>query len=126
MRIGIQTWGSDGDINPFVALAGGLSAAGHEVTLALTSAERKSYRHYGESLGFRIVEAGHIGRDEPELFEIARRVHEEANPLKQLDLILETMFEPGVEIITEVAGELCRENDLLIGHFIVHPAAAMD
>jgi len=29
MRIGIQTWGSDGDIRPFIALAGGLQAAGH-------------------------------------------------------------------------------------------------
>ena len=28
MKIGIQTWGSDGDILPHLALAGGLRAAG--------------------------------------------------------------------------------------------------
>ena len=43
MKIGIQTWGSQGDINPFIALAAGLSQAGHHVTLAITCADRKDY-----------------------------------------------------------------------------------
>jgi len=29
MRIGLQTWGSEGDIRPLLALAGGLQSAGH-------------------------------------------------------------------------------------------------
>ena len=41
MKIGIQTWGSEGDVRPFVALAGGLSEAGHEVTLAVTDVRNK-------------------------------------------------------------------------------------
>jgi UDP:flavonoid glycosyltransferase YjiC (YdhE family) len=32
MKIGLQTWGSEGDIQPFITLAGGLVCAGHEVT----------------------------------------------------------------------------------------------
>ena len=36
MKIGIQTWGTEGDIRPFIALTGGLSAAGREVALAVT------------------------------------------------------------------------------------------
>ncbi len=36
MNIGIQTWGSEGDVRPFLALAAGLRAAGHDVTLAVT------------------------------------------------------------------------------------------
>ena len=43
MKIGIQTWGSDGDIRPFIALAGGLSSAGHDVTLAYASVDNKDY-----------------------------------------------------------------------------------
>lgn len=125
MKIGIQTWGSDGDINPFIALAGGLAAAGHDVTLALTSAERKDYGGYAQRLGFRLVSAGHIGRDEHELIGLARRMFEEKDPLKQLDLILEGMFEPGVDRMREVAEELCRDCDIMIGHFIVHPAHAV-
>ena len=37
MNIGIQTWGSHGDIRPFIALAEGLQKAGHQVTLYMTS-----------------------------------------------------------------------------------------
>jgi len=29
MRIGWQPWGSEGDIQPFIALAAGLTKAGH-------------------------------------------------------------------------------------------------
>ena len=46
MRIGLQTWGSEGDIRPFVALADGLNEAGHEVTLVITSVEHKDYAHW--------------------------------------------------------------------------------
>jgi hypothetical protein len=43
MKIGLQTWGSDGDIRPFLALAGGLRARGHEVSLVVTSVDNKDY-----------------------------------------------------------------------------------
>ncbi len=52
MKIGIQTWGSEGDINPFIALASGLSKAGHTVKLAISSADRKDFKEISEQLGF--------------------------------------------------------------------------
>jgi sterol 3beta-glucosyltransferase len=36
MNIVIQTWGFEGRVRPFLALAAGLRAAGHDVTLAVT------------------------------------------------------------------------------------------
>jgi len=36
MKIGLQTWGSEGDIRPFTSLAAGLKLAGHDVTLVVT------------------------------------------------------------------------------------------
>ncbi len=39
-KIGIQIWGSEGDIRPFIALTGGLLTGGHDVTLEVMSAER--------------------------------------------------------------------------------------
>ncbi len=36
MRIGVQTWGSYGDVRPFLAISGGLAASGHDVTLYVT------------------------------------------------------------------------------------------
>ena len=43
MKIGIQTWGSNGDIRPMIALADGLQQAGHTVTLAVTSLDNRCY-----------------------------------------------------------------------------------
>jgi len=43
MKIGIQTWGSNGDIRPMLALADGLQKAGHQVTLVVSSIDNHSY-----------------------------------------------------------------------------------
>lgn len=120
-KIGIQTWGSDGDINPFIALAGGLAAAGHEVTLAITSAERKSYAHLAGRLGFRLIQTGYIWKDDADLLKKSEEIFRTANPLKQLDLLIKDMLDPGVDAMYRVARTLCAENDLLVGHFAVHP-----
>ena len=48
MKIGIQTWGSDGDILPFIALANGLKVADHNVTVVYTSVDNKDYSSYGD------------------------------------------------------------------------------
>lgn len=123
MKIGIQTWGSDGDIHPFIALAAGLAAAGHHVTLAITSAERKSYAHFAERLDFQLIQVSFIGKDDDELISLATAMHQAANPLKQLDVIIKEMFEPGVAAMFAAARALSAENDLLIGHFLAHPLA---
>lgn len=51
MRIGIQTWGSYGDIRPFVALAKSLQTSVHVVTMVTTSIfdkdnERENAQHF--------------------------------------------------------------------------------
>jgi len=43
MKIGIQTWGSNGDVRPLLALADGLQKAGHQVTLVVSSIDNQSY-----------------------------------------------------------------------------------
>ena len=43
MKIGIQTWGSNGDIRPMIALADSLQNAGHIVTLVVTSLDNRNY-----------------------------------------------------------------------------------
>jgi len=119
LKIGLQTWGSDGDLNPFFALAGGLSAAGHDVTLAVTSGERKDYGRFGERLGFRLIQAGYLGTDD-ELRKVRRKVYETANPFKQFDFVL-GLLESGVDSLYATARMLCAESDLVIGHCLLHP-----
>lgn len=43
MRIALQTWGSYGDIRPFLALEEGLQSSGHDVTLVITCIDDASY-----------------------------------------------------------------------------------
>lgn len=122
MRIGIQAWGSEGDVRPFLALGHALARNGHEVTLALTDFEDRSYARYESSLGIRIREvATPVISDPAELDEIGRDLLDAGHPLKQSRIILERMFEPVVAPMFEAARVLCSENDLVVGHFFHHP-----
>ena len=122
MKIGIQTWGSTGDVHPLAALAGGLAGAGHEVTVAITGTERTDYGSMARRLGITIVEAGHIGEDAEQLNAIGSRIFAERDPMKQFRIMNDELFEPCVDAMYEAACGLAVENELLIGHFLCHPA----
>jgi sterol 3beta-glucosyltransferase len=122
MKIGLQTWGTEGDVRPFIALAGGLSASGHDVTLVVTSVDLKDYTSDGRAGGFRVIDACNTyrgwGRDllsnvKAKLMALPGR--------KQLESMFEELFEPAVEEMYDAAGRLCRDNDALIGHYLTHP-----
>ncbi|MDD5059354.1 MAG: glycosyltransferase [Sideroxydans sp.] len=121
MKIGLQSWGSTGDINPFLALAAALAAAGHSVTLAITSTERRDYALEGERFGFAVRQVGHVGIDVSALNEVGMRMLKVRNPLQQLGVVFDNMFDPNVQEMHAAARLLAAGNDLLIGHFFVHP-----
>lgn len=121
MKIGIQTWGSEGDINPFIALASGLSKAGHQVTLAMTTSDRKSFQNISGKFSFKLGTVDYIGSSEEVIDSIGKKMFETANPLDQLKIIYNEMFEPCVEAMYKTSCTLCEENELIIGHFIHHP-----
>jgi sterol 3beta-glucosyltransferase len=122
MKIGIQTWGSEGDVRPLLALAAGLRAAGHDVTLAVTHVANKDYTALGASFGIPVRQVGRLDQD------LAKHAGEslvgETNALKQVGIIMRDLFEPAAQDMLEEAKHLCQENDLLIGHFLVHPLKA--
>lgn len=119
MRIGIQTWGSEGDARPFLALAAGLRSSGHDVTVAITHLENRDYAAVGDGLGVRTRKIGHL--DPAVLKATGQRLITVTNPLKQVRIIAEDLFEPLARDMMQAAKDLCRENDLVIGHFLVHP-----
>ena len=85
MRIGIQTWGSEGDIRPLVAIGHGLVQRGHEVELVYTDIADRRYEEVAASLGMtaRAV-ATPVIADETELYEIGTAGHQRrSNPLAQ-------------------------------------------
>lgn len=124
MKIGIQTWGSDGDIRPFIALAGGLSAAGHEVTLAVTSVDGKDYSSFAGSMNINLHHVGCLDLSPEKSRLLAGCLITTRNVFRQLTIIMDMLYEPAADDMYIAAEKLCAENDLLIGHFMLHPLQA--
>lgn len=57
MRIGIQTWGSEGDVRPFIALADGLVHSGNKVTLVISTDKTRNYQEneHGVNNAIKII-----------------------------------------------------------------------
>src|SRR5471032_954641 len=121
MKIGMQTWGSHGDIRPFLALAEGLQLAGHEVSLLITCVDGAAYdgmvsRH---GVNIRVIASPVITPEEAE--KIGQAAFNTRNPMAQMAAILRLCFAPAEEAMFAAAQELCADADLLIGHYFMHP-----
>ncbi len=122
MKIGLQTWGSEGDVQPFTALAAGLVKAGHDVTLAITDNVGRDYGELGRKYGYRIITAPlPQPPGEAEVERIWQTIIELGNPIRQAEVVLKYGFDPAVEEMYRAATALCEENDAVIGHFFVYP-----
>ncbi|MRW92811.1 hypothetical protein GJ699_22690 [Duganella sp. FT80W] len=121
MKIGLQTWGSHGDIRPMLALAEGLQLAGHEVTLVITCVDSDVYAAVQSAAGvtIRTVASPVIQRDEAA--EIGISIVSARDPLRQMALILRRCFQPAEEAMIAAAQQLAAESDLLIGHYFMYP-----
>jgi sterol 3beta-glucosyltransferase len=51
MRVGVQGWGSEGDLRPLLALAARLRAEGHSAQLVLTAIDGNDYAPSCRALG---------------------------------------------------------------------------
>ena len=121
MKIGLQTWGSDGDIRPLLALAGGLRARGHKVSMVVSSVDNKDYSSYGREMDFTISHVGKLSYDNKTVRLVTDKIIAANNPLKQLEIILAYYFNPLMPEMFAAAEQLCRENDALVGHFLHYP-----
>lgn len=117
----MQTWGSHGDVRPFVALAEGLQRAGHEVTLVLTCVDNAAYAGMVSPTGVKIRMVASPVVDPAESEKIGRIAYRMNNPLKQLKMLLSLCFEPAEEAMFAAAQELAEESDVLIGHHFMYP-----
>lgn len=114
-RIGLQTWGSDGDILPFVTLAKALANAGHTVTLVATSVDGNDYSVWGERGGFDVVMVS--GTDTGQnLYALTRFT----NPYSELRALLRNSYDGLAERMYAASVSLCSQSDLVIGHVLCH------
>lgn len=121
MKIGMQTWGSHGDIRPMLALAEGLQAAGHEVTLLITCVNSAEYAgvHSAAGVAIRVVASPVLPQAEAE--QVGDAACRMRNPMAQMSLLLERCFAPSEDAMFAAARELCAQSDVLIGHYFMHP-----
>jgi len=118
MKIGIQTWGSNGDIRPMLALADGLQQAGHSVTLVVSSIDNRNYQEICTQLGigYRQVPE-HIDFDMQDFAQRSFRM----NPLQWLRALLDEAFFPYEQAVYQAALQLVDDSDIVIGHHFLYP-----
>ncbi len=119
MRFLLTSWGSSGDLHPFLALGGGLAARGHEVTLV----GHPEWAAETEAAGFRFV-----GTDEPPRDDFLRQNPEvmstKMGGLPALRALVERGMVPGFEPILAALLRELPGHDVLVAHHFVFPAAA--
>ncbi len=125
MRIGVQAWGSEGDIRPLVALGHGLVQRGHTVELVYTDIASRSYDAVATSLGMtaRAV-ATPVIADDNELYAIGLKVINTTNPLVQGKIIYDRLLRPVEDAIFQAAVDLCQHSDLIVTHLLLNQARA--
>jgi len=122
MKIGLQTWGSEGDVQPFLALASGLVKAGHEVTLVITEVSNRDYSHVAQQHGFELRMAPNPQLPSLDMMDKMRQAFKALrDPVKQLKIINDYFFSPAEEVMFEAAKVLASECDLLVRHIFCYP-----
>jgi sterol 3beta-glucosyltransferase len=109
MRICVTTFGSDGDIQPYLALAARLQAAGHEVVFA--SVDRYADRARALGLKYAIVGRPFTDKSGP---GVVAAFHER-NPAKQAGMFIRLIEEDFVSMVPGLL-EVTRDVDLVVSH----------
>jgi sterol 3beta-glucosyltransferase len=113
MKITILTYGSRGDVQPFIPLSLGLMARGHFVKLAAPS----RFREFVEGYGIQFVPLA----GEPE--ELSRRFNDAGNNIiKMVRGMMEYVTGIAVDVLNQTETS-CEDADLII-HTFLHAAGA--
>jgi len=121
MNIGIQTFGSEGDVRPLIALGQELKQHGHNVQVVISSIDNKDYGLLFSKTGIEIKTVPqYISITQKRIREIARM----KNLIKALKATFRETFTPYADEMYAEALRLCNECDIVISHFSVYPMSA--
>lgn len=121
LHIGVQAWGSEGDIRPLLALGHGLAQRGHRVDMVVTSVDGHDYRERGHALGVSVEHVGQeqIAEQASQIREMAMRIVRSRDMLWQVGQVLKFMYEPAREEMYRAGCLLAERCDLVVGHFLL-------
>lgn len=125
MRLALASWGTEGDIRPFFALAAALTARGHEVRLAYVNVDGTDLSDLARATGVAAepVAAPYFAAHREAIATRARTTLGRANPLAQLRMILEDTLDPVADELAAAAGALASWSEAAVVHLMAHPAA---
>ncbi len=124
MRVGLQTWGTEGDVRPFIALGAALVKSGHSVSLSVTEIMNGNYSSYGKNFGFDVIHPGNIGVSREEFASLGEQFVASRNPALKSRLLVENFLNPSIDAMYGTALDLCRKSDLVIGHIFAYSLRA--
>ena len=110
MKIAVTTFGSEGDVRPYVALARGLRSSGHDAYLVAA----KHFSPRATSVGVPFRDSG-MRWDDSEVDAIMARVLADKNRLRQSKILFESVVEllrPAVAQVLDVTSDA----DLFVSH----------
>src|SRR5579863_2525565 len=107
-HIVITTFGSTGDLNPFVALGIALRSNGHDVIFAVEA----NFEQQVGSLGFPVRVL--TGDQAKALGPYSRQIFNSEQPLTSLKLLLDRYILPTLPAKVAELREICQQADLLI------------
>jgi sterol 3beta-glucosyltransferase len=120
MKIGIQTWGSRGDITPWIALGQGLQDAGHEVMLYYTNGLSSEDFINCSREGLKVKSTKEFRSEFPADFNIERKRIYAMDSYALSRYMLDEIFSPYEAEITLAAEYLCENSDLIISTPILY------
>lgn len=121
MRIGIQTWGSEGDVRPLIALADALASRGHQVDLVITPLGHVELPASTAVRSVRCVPPGPPVDLAGFLRSLGPRAPSQTTVFTHL---IRDLLVPALPAMDAAADDLAARCDLLLGHFIAHPLHA--
>lgn len=107
-RIILSTFGSSGDLNPFLALGLALRARGHDIRFAV----QDNFRSTAEALGFPVdLLSGNVVAS---LAPTARQMLGKSNPVASLSVLVQEGILPTLSANVEELRQACLQADLLV------------
>jgi rhamnosyltransferase subunit B len=107
-RIVVTTFGSTGDLNPFIALALALRSRGHDVLFAVEA----NFEPQLSLLGFPVRLL--TGDQEQALAPFRQQIFNNEQPLTSLKLLVDHYILPSLPAKVAELREICQQADLLI------------
>ena len=124
MRVGLQSWGTEGDLRPFLGLGRALLDRGHEVRLVFTGVEGRDFGDLARRMGVptTFVDDGYFVAHREELGVKTRESFRLGGPRKQFELILRDLLDPVERSMVAAGREVAAWADVVAGHFLAYPA----